>query len=91
MPYMGRKRFWPKRDTDFCAAMRRGAPETYTVAFTIDAWGRMPIDNTESARGGIHRMEPYLEAQTTEIGLGKVALSSSYAKSGETRTFRGGP
>ena len=36
-------------------------------------------------------MKPYLEAQTTKIGLWAVALSRMYNKSGKTCTFRADP
>ena len=42
-------------------------------------------------RDGVRRMEPYLEAQITKIGLWEVTLSPMYTKSGKTRTFWMGP
>ena len=45
----------------------------------------------ECVREGVRRMESYMEAQTTKIGLRKVALSPIYTKSGKTRTFSCAP
>ena len=80
-----------RRETEFFADLHRDAHETYTVDFIVDLRGRMSIDYMESVRGGARRMGPYVESQTTDVGLRKVALSPMYTKSGKTRTFRNDP
>ena len=65
-----------RRAAEFFADPHRDAPEPYTVEFIATDWGRMSIDYMESAREGIRRMDPYLEARTTKIGMRKVALST---------------
>ena len=72
-----------RRATDFFVDMHRDSPETYTVEFIVDVWARMSVDYMGSMREGIRRMEPYLEAHTTKVGLRKVALSPIFTRSGK--------
>ena len=71
-----------RRAIDFFVDLHRDAPDNYTIDFTVDVRERMSIDYMEIARGGIRRMEPYLEAQAAKVGLRKVSLSPMYTKSG---------
>ena len=72
-----------RRATDFFVSLHRDSPETYTVEFTVDVWERMSADYMGSIREGIRRMEPYLEEHTANVGMGKVALSPIFNRSGK--------
>ena len=76
-----------RRAADFFVNLHRDSPGTYTVEFIVDIWERMSVDYMESMREGIRRMGPYMEANTAKVGLGEVALSPIFNRSGKTRTF----
>ena len=70
-----------RRATEFLADLHFGAPGIYDVKFIVDVMVMLSIDYMESVRDGVRRMGPYLGAQTTKIGLRKVALSLSLSLS----------